>query len=460
MLAAILVLFARIRGTARYRAAFAYVDDFGFFANGTLTFTWDWLPRGKPYHVRMMVMTSREYSRWHGAILSTGRSHECGAVDCFANWTTTLNSTAVTREFTFREQQVYTVVVQHCSEDHGGRYSIDARFMNSDGQHLDFRQIPSLTVLLVVIPVFSALLCPWLVCVCLKRRKFSGIHAYLAVINFFYVLFLVFHRISLGIAQRTDDATVWLSLRIVFECSYGVALLSTLVVGSRGWGLLNVHIGIKTLVASVVGASLFVASCFPQICVAVAGWEVLVLVVEVVSLFWIWRLIAANAAEAQNHIKAHLLVIRNSGIVPSTTPISQKFLLYRVLMWIGGAAIFTFVTLNVFMATMNSLDWVIALVNNLIQLATICVLMFLHRPRGTSVDQFMQPDVAEDGRQRDEVLLEDLDGFHVQDAAEGTRDWEEGMNLPLQPLVASSKGPKRKRKPEDEAYAEVEDQTE
>jgi hypothetical protein len=199
-----------------------------------------------------------------------------------------------------------------------------------------------------------------------------------------------------------------------------------LVVGSGGWGLFNVQIEIKTLVGSVVCVSLFVASCFLQIYVAMAGWELLVLVVEVVSLFCIWRMIAANAAEAQNHIKAHLLVIRNSGIVPSTTPIYQKFLLYQVVMWISGAAIFTFVTLNVFMAMMNSLDWVIALVNNLIQFAIICVLMFLYRPRGTSIDEFMQPDVEEDGRQRDEVLLEDVEGFRVQDAVEGARDWEEG----------------------------------
>jgi hypothetical protein len=451
---------ARITGTARYRAPFAYVGDFGFFANGTLTFTWDWSPGGQPYPVRMMVMTSREYSNWQGTLLSNGKWHECGAVDCFANWTTTLSATPSTRTFTFPERQVYTVIVQHCSGDYEGRYSIDARFLNPNGQHLDFRQLPSLTILLIVIPIFSSLLFCWLLYVCLKRRKFSAIHAYLAVINFFYVLFLVFHRISLDIAQRTDDATVWRSLRIVFECFYDVILFSTLVVGSGGWGLLNVQIEIKTLIASVACVSLFVTSCFLQIYVSMAGWELLVLVVEVGSLFWIWRMIVANAAEAQNHIKAHLLVIRNSGIVPSTTPIYQKFLLYRVLMWIAGAAIFTFVTLNVFMAMMNSLDWVIALVNNVIQFAIIWILMFLYRPRGTSIDQFMQPDVEEDGRQRDEVLLEDLEGFQVQDAAEGTREWEEGMNLPLQPLVVSSREPRRKQRTEDEAYAAVEDQPE
>jgi hypothetical protein len=53
-----------------------------------------------------------------------------------------------------------------------------------------------------------------------------------------------------------------------------------------------------------------------------------------------------------------------------------------------------------------------------------------------------------------------VEGFQVQDAAEGTRKLEEGMNLPLQPLVVSSKEPKRKREPEDETYATVEDQPE
>jgi hypothetical protein len=66
----------------------------------------------------------------------------------------------------------------------------------------------------------------------------------------------------------------------------------------------------------------------------------------------------------------------------------------------------------------------------------------------------MQPDVPGGGRERGEVLLEDLDGFAVEDAHGEMREWEDGMELPLQPLVVSSR--KRKRRvDQDLAYGVI-----
>jgi hypothetical protein len=66
----------------------------------------------------------------------------------------------------------------------------------------------------------------------------------------------------------------------------------------------------------------------------------------------------------------------------------------------------------------------------------------------------MEPDAPPEGEERGEVLLEDLAGFTVDREQGGMREWEEGMELPLQPIVVSSKE-KKKKKEKGEQYGAI-----
>jgi hypothetical protein len=320
-------------------------------------------------------------------------------------------------------------------------YVVDATFLNPDGQHLDWRDLPSLSVLKIVIAVFSVLLFVWIGLVFLKRRTFLPIHIYCGLINACYIGFLVFHLISLNTAQSTDDATVFTYLRVAFEFMYDVVLFATIVVASGGWGLLNVDLTLSDLAKALTSVILFIGASFAQFYVDVDITRVILLIIEIFSGVWIWYLLHANSEAAQNRIKAHLLAIRNDGIVPITTPIYQKFLIYRLFHNVAIMSFIAFLTLNIFLSIIRSPNWVVALTNNGFQFGTIATLMVLFRPRGRSIDEYMQPDVELDDQSRGEVALDDLTGFEVADAGDGMREWEEGMDLPLQPLVVCSRAP-------------------
>jgi hypothetical protein len=147
----------------------------------------------------------------------------------------------------------------------------------------------------------------------------------------------------------------------------------------------------------------------------------------------------SNTRKAQQIIKAHLMVIRDDGIIPTTTPVYQKFLIYQTILYLIGLAFLAFLMLNILLSAVAASTWVVWFVNNIVQLLIIGMMLWLYRPRGAAVDQFMQPDAPADGTERGEVLLEELDGFAVNDQGGNMREWEEGMQLPLQPIVVSSK---------------------
>jgi hypothetical protein len=63
--------------------------------------------------------------------------------------------------------------------------------------------------------------------------------------------------------------------------------------------------------------------------------------------------------------------------------------------------------------------------------------MYLYRPRGVSVDRYLQAD-EEGEKGRDEIPLDDLDGFTVDQQRSDLRPWTEDMVLPLEPVIVSS----------------------
>jgi hypothetical protein len=323
-----------------------------------------------------------------------------------------------------------------------GSYTIEATFLNPDGQHLDSRDLPSLTILKVAITLFSAVFIFWTVYVFVKRRKFLPIHVYCGLINVFYLGFLIFHLFSLNAAQATDDATVFTYLRIAFEFTYDTVLFWTILVLSSGWGLLNVELTTPAIVNAIAASTVFVSASFAQFYASVDLTQVLLLFVQLGAGLWIWHLLHTNSDTAQNRVKAHLLAIQRDGIMPITTPIYQKLRIFQLFLNVAVVAFVSFLMLNVVLSVLRSQNWIVGIANNVIQFGIIIALMALYRPRRGTIDMYMQPDVDFEGPPRGEVALEELQEFVIEAAPDGMREWEEGMNLPLQPLLVSSTTPR------------------
>jgi hypothetical protein len=331
------------------------------------------------------------------------------------------------------------MILRHCASDLSGFYTFNATFMNPDGQHLDWRDLYSFSIVKIMIIVFSFLLLFWIGYVFMKRRKFVLIHIYCGLINLLYVMFLIIHGVYLDRAQHTDNVMLYFILRLFFEVLYSVILFATLLVASNGWGLLNITILWKDVIKSVIIVICVVVPSFLEVHSRLGNLLVVVLLIQIVATLCFWHTLYSNNERAKQSIKAHLLAIRNSGILPASTPVYQKLFLYEVSLYVTTGVFFVLLTLNLFLVLLHAQRWVVGLTNNIVQLMTVIALMLLYRPRGNIIDDFLQPDVEGNGQQRGEIALEELDTFEVEEGGQGMMEWEEGVNLPLQPLVVSSK---------------------
>jgi hypothetical protein len=447
--------FLRVTGTGNYAARMVYVGDFGWFEGGSLNLTWDSHPGNRPFPVNLMIFDHSSYTEWYWDQMFRSTWNDCRSIaPTYDNWTTILTEEPQRRVFPINETGVFVVLVLHCSSALSGRYTVDAEFVNPDGQQLDSREIPALTILLVMIPLFALLFHFWVAYVWIKRRQFQRIHIYLGAIILSYVVFLIFHRMYLYYGQFTGETTTWDTLRLLFEGVYNVILFTILVLCSSGWCILAVDLSWKAVIVSIAGVTAFVTSCFLQLYLVLGTWQAAVFTLQIVSLGVIFSALYINTQQAQQILKAHLMVIRNDGIAPTTTPIYQKFVMYQKILYLIGLAFIAFVMFNIILSMVSAPAWAVWFVNNLVQLGIIGMMLWLYRPRGTAVDRFMQPDAPPDGEQRGEVLLEDLNGFALDGEQGGMREWEDGMELPLQPILVSSKE-KKKRNEEEPMYGQI-----
>jgi hypothetical protein len=244
--------------TQRFSDPFTYVADFGFFANGTLNVSWNNAPGAQPYDVDLLIFTDVQYGVWYREVSEVRGWHNCSDKPAaIGHMAAILSDTSANGGFTVPSDRVHVVIVQPCRSDLSGKFYIDARFLNPNGQHLDSRDVPSLKAVPALIPLFAVLLCVWIGVIAANRIGFHKIYLCIGVIVFLYVIYLCFYEASVYYAQTTDATTVWMYLRMVFECIHEISLFSTLVIASSGWCLLNVEIKWHSVVLSIVSAAFF-----------------------------------------------------------------------------------------------------------------------------------------------------------------------------------------------------------
>jgi hypothetical protein len=286
-----------------------------------------------------------------------------------------------------------------------------------------------------MIPLFGLLLIASVALLIVKRRHLLKIHFCLIVIVSAYTLTLIFKEIDLKRRDSSDDASSWWIALAVLNAIYDFIFFLTLILASSGWCLLHNQLSLRIVLLSVSGVAVFVIISFVQAYVELGFWEIGTMVIQILSVIAVFYCIWTGAHEGQRLIKAHLLTIQRAGIDFKTTPVFQKFTMYIALLWVICSAFVGYLALNVILVITDAGSWWYVLFGSLIQLAVMCGLMYLYRPRGESIDRYLQTDEEEEGKRREEITLADLDGFTMDQELSEQRPWVEEMELPLQPVV-------------------------
>jgi hypothetical protein len=214
-----------------------------------------------------------------------------------------------------------------------------------------------------------------------------------------------------------------------------------LVIASGGWCLLHETNPPAIVLTDIAGVAIFVAAAAVDSAVKGSTVHIIALIAEFIGIFWIVRAIVVHTGRAQLVIKAHLMVIQHHGIRPFSTPIYQKMELYHHFLFFVGISFMSLLVVNVVLSSVDVAAWIIGLIEGIIQFIILVGVMFLYRPRGHGIDQYMRADAdGDEASKRDEVLLEDLDAYDPTAEQEGMRMWEDGMELPLEPHVVATSG--------------------
>jgi hypothetical protein len=160
-------------------------------------------------------------------------------------------------------------------------------------------------------------------------------------------------------------------------------------------------------------------------------------VLTAISMILFMRELLKSTNDAFLYIMAHLLAIANEGINARSTPIFQKYRMYRrfqIILLIGSIELILYLVLSIlaklaFVADEAATDVLI--------LTVFIMLAFVFRLRGESQGSYLRIADDEHDGEAQEIQLADLEAVDLNSSRlNGGRDWESGMRLPGQPEIA------------------------
>jgi hypothetical protein len=458
MLALWLSVCLRVSGTARYASDFVYVGDFGFYAGGTIKFSW--LNKGSAHQwdAKAVVMSDDSWKQWYVEYLAGRYSSDiCTVVSPVGDDVLTVfgpvpDAPVQAQEpvlLNITKSAVYVMIIQNCDDrdmkgSKEGIY-VNVIFSNPNGQHLDSRDVPSLAVVTIMIALFGILIVGYVAYLIIKMHRLVTIHFIIGAIVILYILYLTCYEAALKVHSKSDDRTSWSKALIAFETIYTIVLFSFLMIASGGWPILHVEVKWYSVLSAILSVGVFMGSIVVSRELDLRLWVFLVLVLEGLAMAWILRTVLMNTRDARQHVKAHLYVIQAEGIDPRTTPVWEKFRMYNAFMYVVGFAFAAFFLVNIVWIFLNASNWVTNFVSNLVQLGIILMMMNLYRPRGRGGTAYFARDQPTEGEERRQVLIEEVDLMDLDSGQrEGMRDWDEGVRLPLEPVLVKSDEKRKK----------------
>jgi hypothetical protein len=444
----LLHLFICYRHTATHSfdSSHAAFGSFGFLPNATAAYHFH-LTSGTSAALRFYILPESDYLRFIASDDFETRARDC--VDAPVPPLTDLNITlswpndTCSYQTQIPKKSVLMPFALHCAKELPFvSYEITVEYDNA-GTKLDYRDVPNLISLPVLTGLLGLLILVWIAASLLLHRAFARVHLVITGLLFLYLLTLVLTFIWYKHADVSDTGTGWQICCIVFDGLYWSLLLIFLLIASSGWGTMQTFLTAKKIGITVASSVTVVALLNVMRHVTLGFWVLGMFVFVGIGGYFMLEELMANANAAKSHVKAHLYVIRRDGFDPRTTPVFDKFRTYSAFTFFVTISFAVIVILVLLLELVDADNWIVMLFYYGYHLCLLAGLGWLYRPRGEVVDKYFRVDEGEGG-QRDEIDLEDIDGFDVN-AAQGTKPWDGAAVLPLEPVVTDRSGAGGKR---------------
>jgi hypothetical protein len=415
-------LSARLHGDFEASDGFVIYTSFGFESGGSYNATFsNWRNPNREYCFAL-VPTSEASSVRHtvpcdsflySSIVGNGTSSIEGTVDVAGIY--------------------HPYVAIHDASSLYISYTIDSFFWNPNSR-LDSRWRGVLPAKIVIVCFHFILLILWFINWGMHFSIQIWIHYFLTAVFTSGLLYQCTSTFEFYSDNLYEDRIAPYVIREIFSVISMGLFFGTIILIAKGWCIIRDSIPCSAIVRALIYPFLLIIVTFLLGIAENVIFAAVMLVLSVVVMVLLMRELLISTKDAFLHIIARLLAIADQGINARSTPIWQKYRLYRRFQ-------FSMLAASILIIIYAIVDLIIGLdylpgevIVDVLIFAVFAMLAFIFRLRGQAQSNYLR--IGDDEQTAGEVRLADIEGIDVNsERFDGGREWQEGMPLPGQPEI-------------------------
>ena len=398
-----------------------------FGKGGNFSITLDAISPSRPFFVGLLTASEANYILWYGSsqlVCSENVSSEFPLTRLFAK-PDTFNGTLA-------EGGTYTLMWMACPQSEGDKatYTLSFRFVNPN-TFLSLNEYPMVYGTPLVTVVLGGFLVLWFVNWLCNFSMKNKLHLLLTIAYVFTFIYYIVCCCTIVQQHKSDEpSNLPLACRVLRVFQETILLL-VMSLAAEGWYIIRPDIKWRE---AVICAVLAVAVCVPAAVLDYADMSlvaaVFVLILFAVTGVLFYMNLLRHVGRARKQVMAHLVVIQEQGINPKTTPIYQKYTMFKSLsVTVLGYFLLLF-TRSIFMSVWTFPEWIAELTYYILLSALMIVVgTFFKMKKETREGYFM---IGEEGEPRvftgNDIETLELTSFDGQ-------TWSQDMALPGQPVI-------------------------
>ncbi|OHT12051.1 hypothetical protein TRFO_18243 [Tritrichomonas foetus] len=290
-------------------------------------------------------------------------------------------------------------------------------------------------------PLFGTLafisLAVWAINWCCNFSLSFTIHEYITILFIDTIIYQFVYFSELIKKNKSDDFTILTPIRMILIFSFQLILFSTILMAAKGWCIVHRTIGKLKIAYCFLVASLLT---LPQ-CLLTFGdygnWDYIIIMVGLAGVTFFYRDLIVSIDDSSTHVVAHLVVISESGIDPSTTPVMEKFMIFKALSW--GILLYLVAQLVAyfFMQFLETPYYIAQIFSDTVNLCALIGAGYLFRLTRERITGFVILSTEEESPISSRIVsIDEIRDFNMQNVErrQGKAEWETGMALPPIPF--------------------------
>jgi hypothetical protein len=346
------------------------------------------------------------------------------------------NTTSTEFSGTITERGIYTAYISYYRQYQSHLEVTATQTYRNPNSHLDYRWNGILPIQFTVVSMCGLILGYWLINWFQHFSVQIGVHYSLSIFFGFVTVWAAIRAIEFVVLDQCDTAIGLTIIQIIMRMFAETMMFITILLIAKGWGIVKDGARVVEIIRSVV-LGFLLAGCRVGLGFTIPMTAVIAIVfVTGVGVAFYLRELLQSTKDAAMHVLAHLLAIAQAGINARTTPIFQKWSLYRRFQYVlmaGFALILSYTCANGI--------WVIEYLEDELLIDSIALFLlgsfcFLFRLTDSSANGYSPVEVSDSDP---EIRLSDLQSLTINSAQlnEG-RMWEVGIPLPSPPHIVTA----------------------